>query len=108
MKLIYVLLLAGCVASGYAQAQQQGREDTAVGRLCKTTLSICVREDWPATGTVPQEQSGAVERLLQGSGVQASGQVLTDAKPLTLSRAPFVAARQTALRDTCQPRSQGC
>ena len=35
MKLVYVLLLAGCVASGYAQAQQQGHEDKAVARFCK-------------------------------------------------------------------------
>jgi len=37
MKLVYVGLIAACVASGYGQAQtsQQGREDRAVARLCK-------------------------------------------------------------------------
>jgi len=36
MKLVYVALIAACVAGGYAQAQtQQGREDKAVARLCK-------------------------------------------------------------------------
>jgi len=36
MRLVYVALIAACVAGGYAQAQtQQGREDRAVARLCK-------------------------------------------------------------------------
>lgn len=35
MKLLRVALIAGCVASGYAQAQQAGQEDRAVARACK-------------------------------------------------------------------------
>jgi hypothetical protein len=35
MKLLHVALIAACVASGYAQAQQAREEDRAVARACK-------------------------------------------------------------------------
>ena len=36
MRVSYVLVIAVCLVSGYAQAQtQQGREDRAVAKLCK-------------------------------------------------------------------------
>jgi len=35
VKLLKLALIATCVASGYAQAQEAGREAQAVARLCK-------------------------------------------------------------------------
>ena len=35
MKLLQLALIATCVANGYAQAQESGREAQAVARLCK-------------------------------------------------------------------------
>lgn len=35
MKPLHVALIAACIVGGYAQAQEGGREDRAVARLCK-------------------------------------------------------------------------
>ena len=35
MKVRYLVMITACVVAGFAQAQEGGREDRAVARLCK-------------------------------------------------------------------------